>query len=194
VLLDLESRPDMPARSTIVRRFARAAFGRCAARGDVQFAADRPLLLCLARDVELAAGLADLADEHALRLHQCHSAIDLIALTAVTQVVDPNLCRSEDWAAFRAYLRDVQRAAPDETDETAHLDDNTPLLLVNCCEAANRMDAGLEKPTGTVFRFGPGCTDFVLTVLRHSFARRAAEGMRYVTGDAIRLALESVRE
>lgn len=57
-----ESSPDMPGRSEMVRRCARAALGRCAGRGGLESPAGWPLLLCLAWAVEPAAGLDNLVE------------------------------------------------------------------------------------------------------------------------------------
>jgi hypothetical protein len=191
-LLRLESSPEMPGRSKMVRRFAGAALGRCAARGNVQFPVGRPLLLCLATDAELAADLGDLAQEHGLHLHQSHTAIDLIALTPVVQVVDLTACRPEDWAAFRCYLEEAETGRADTADEPA-TPDGTPLLLMNCRESGDRMDAGLAKPKGTVFRFGVGCRDMVLQVITHALASRRASGGGPITVEMIGEGLESLQ-
>jgi hypothetical protein len=159
----------------------------------VRFPVDRPLLLCLAEDIELAAGLGDLAEEHGLQLHQSHTAIDLVALASAVQVVDLNVCRAEDWEAFRAYLEACQADAPCIPAEPA-TPDKTPLLLLNCRETGDRMDVGLAKPKGTILRFGVGCRDMVLEAIRSALASRSGTGMGPITGEAVRLALESLQQ
>jgi hypothetical protein len=115
-----------------VQRFAWAALGCCAGRGEIHSQPGRPLLLCLARDIELAAGLDDLAEEYGLHLLQSHSAIDLIAIPAVAQVVDLAACRPDEWAVFRGYLEELVALVPDlPPDPELMAPDEPPLLLLN---------------------------------------------------------------
>ena len=191
-LLRLESSPDMPGRLEAVRRFARAALGRCAGRGEIHSQPGRPLLLCLARDIELAAGLDDLAEEYGLHLFQSHTAIDVIAIPAVAQVVDLAACRPDEWAVFRGYLEELVAVVPDlPPDLELGAPDETPLLLMNCPDSGDGMDAGLVKAKGTIFRFGTGCRDTVIQVIRQALTDGRAAVVGPITTDMIREALKS---
>ena len=188
-LLRLESSADMPGRSNTVRRCARAALGRCATRGEIHSQPGRPTLLSLGRDVDLAAGLDDLAKEHRLHHVQSHTATDLIGLPAVVQVVDPAVCRADEWATFRSYLEDLVAVVPDLPPESM-APDETPLLLLNCPASDDGMVAGLAKPEGTVFRFGANATDTILHLLSQALADCHGTGMEPVTREMIRGALD----
>jgi len=119
-LIEQETRADLIDTSKMVYRYARAALGRCETRGNYYFPQGMPRILVISDEIDLVCDLLDVTDKYGAHLYQSHSAIDLIALgDVVAQIVDRNLCDSDDWAAYCEFL--------DELNEPQAM----PLILID---------------------------------------------------------------
>lgn len=116
----------------------------------------KPLLLLFANDIELEADIHEFADSVGLHLVQSDTAIDLIALTAVAQVVDIEVCKPDDWQAVREYLAECEKG---------EMPDDTPLIFVNYRKGQEAQIAGLAKSIETIHRCHAGCASEVTGII-----------------------------
>ena len=104
---------------------------------------NKPLLVLLANDIELEMGLQRFADSAGMHLVRSDTAIDLIVMTAVAQVVNIDFCKPDEWEALRDFLADCAEG---------EMPDNTPLILVNYRDEQEKLVAELAKSAGTIHR------------------------------------------
>lgn len=157
-LLRQENDPELRERSATVAKYARVALGRCGTRVSFRSPPGRGLLIVISADIDFVCNLAQCADERGLHLHQSHTAIDLIAIDARAQIVDPALCTAEDWDAFLEYLRELAECGEPDV---------TPLLLMNTTsQRAMEHPNEVLKPAGSLTLYGPGCTEQAMATLR----------------------------
>ncbi len=136
-LLRLETESDLIGRSEMVSRHARAAVGRCAARGGIRSAQPgKKRILVISSDCGLVCSVYDAAEGLDAEVVQSLSGIDLIGLPADLQVVEVDDIASDDWGAYLEYLKSLDRMSgrdavldcPELLEAPTR--DDTPMILL----------------------------------------------------------------